>query len=182
MLDRSLATRASLRLKVSPFGAKIHPPPLVTLVLSGPKEVLILVWWHLEGTFLFYVYISIIVVRNKLRFPPAILAWEAFQKVTLITPQVAVEASKILMVRRGCQSGMPSGLPLVHFQPLLVVEVGGSSMSHAWLRDRLSLARKEKLWYKICLHPHPVQGGTLPVESRHWSLSLFSFFSLTDGS
>ena len=48
-------------------------------------------------------------VRNILRvvhrhsgdkcFPPAILAWEAFQKVTLIAPWVASEASKVLMVR-----------------------------------------------------------------------------------
>ena len=32
-------------------------------------------------------------------FPPAVLAWEAFQKVTLIAPRVASEASKVLMVR-----------------------------------------------------------------------------------
>ena len=32
-------------------------------------------------------------------FPPAVLAWEAFRKVTLIAPQVASEASKVLMVR-----------------------------------------------------------------------------------
>ena len=32
-------------------------------------------------------------------FPPAVLAWEAFQKVTLIVPEVASEASKVLMVR-----------------------------------------------------------------------------------
>ena len=32
-------------------------------------------------------------------FPPAVLAWEAFRKATLIAPQVASEASKVLMVR-----------------------------------------------------------------------------------
>ena len=32
-------------------------------------------------------------------FPPAVLAWEAFQKVTLIVPEVASEASKVLLVR-----------------------------------------------------------------------------------
>ena len=32
-------------------------------------------------------------------FPPAVLAWETFQKVTLIAPRVASEASKVLMVR-----------------------------------------------------------------------------------
>ena len=33
--------------------------------------------------------------------------------------------------------------------------------------DRLSPAREEKLWWKICLHPHLEQGGTPPVESSH---------------
>ena len=32
-------------------------------------------------------------------FLPAVLAWEAFQKVTLIEPRVASEVSKVLMVR-----------------------------------------------------------------------------------
>ena len=32
-------------------------------------------------------------------FPPAVLAWEAFRKVTLIAPWVASEASKVLMVK-----------------------------------------------------------------------------------
>ena len=32
-------------------------------------------------------------------FPPAVLAWEAFQKVILIAPRVSSEANKVLMVR-----------------------------------------------------------------------------------
>ena len=32
-------------------------------------------------------------------FPPAVLAWEEFWKVTLIAPQVATEVSKVLTVR-----------------------------------------------------------------------------------
>ena len=32
-------------------------------------------------------------------FPPAVLAWEAFQKVTLIALWVASEARKVLMMR-----------------------------------------------------------------------------------
>ena len=32
-------------------------------------------------------------------FPPAVLAWEAFWKVTLIAPRVASETSRILMVK-----------------------------------------------------------------------------------
>ena len=33
-------------------------------------------------------------------FPPAVLAWEAFQKVTLIASGVASEASKVLTMRK----------------------------------------------------------------------------------
>ena len=32
-------------------------------------------------------------------FPPAVLAWEAFRKVTLVAPWVASEASKVLTVK-----------------------------------------------------------------------------------
>ena len=32
-------------------------------------------------------------------FPPAVLAWDAFRKVTLIAPWEASEASKVLMVK-----------------------------------------------------------------------------------
>ena len=32
-------------------------------------------------------------------FSPVVLAWESFWKVTLIVPQVASEASKVLMMR-----------------------------------------------------------------------------------
>ena len=32
-------------------------------------------------------------------FPPTVLAWEAFWKVTLIAPRVASETSRILMVK-----------------------------------------------------------------------------------
>ena len=72
----------------------------------------------------------------------------------------------------GRQSGMPSGLPLVHPYPILVVELGGTSMSPAWVRDRLSLTGKEKLWCKVCLHPHLEQGGMPPVEK----MALVAFF------
>ena len=108
---------------------------------------------------------------------PSGLAGEAFWKDALIAPRVASEASKVLMVR-SWTSEMPSGLPLVHPDPVLVVELGGTSMSPAWVRDRLSLTGKEKLWCKVCLHPHLEQGGMPPVERGCWSL----FFSLTDGS
>ena len=51
------------------------------------------------------------------------------------------------------QSGMPSGLPLVHLQPALVVELGGMSKTPALVRDRLSLTRERKLWWRVCCTP-----------------------------
>ena len=41
-------------------------------------------------------------------FPPAVLAWEAFRKVTLIAPWVASEASKVLMVRSSVRDAIKS--------------------------------------------------------------------------
>ena len=43
------------------------------------------------------------------------------------------------------QSGMPSGLPLVHLHPASVVELGGTCMAPALVRSRLSLTREEKV-------------------------------------
>ena len=103
-------------------------------------------------------------------FPTAVLAWEAFWKVTLIAPWVASEASKVLMVRNWTSSGMPSDLPLVHPHPVSVVEPGGMSMLPMSVRDKLNPTRKEKLWCKVCLHPHLEQGETPPAERWHWSL------------
>ena len=65
---------------------------------------------------------------------------------------------------------MPSGLPLVHLHPILVVELGGTSMVPASVRDRLSPTRKGKLWCKVCLQSHLEQGGTPLVERWRWSL------------
>ena len=59
---------------------------------------------------------------------------------------------------------MTSGLPLVHLHPTSVVELGGMSKAPASVRDRLSLTREGKLWWKICLHPQLEQGGTPLVE------------------
>ena len=64
----------------------------------------------------------------------------------------------------GRQSGMPSGLLLVHLHPTSVIELGGTSKAPASVRDRLSPTRKGKLWWKICLHPHLEQGGTPLLE------------------
>ena len=44
------------------------------------------------------------------------------------------------------QSGMLSGLSLVHLHPTSVVEPGGMSMELASVRDRLSPTREGKLW------------------------------------
>ena len=69
---------------------------------------------------------------------------------------------------------MPSGLPLMHLHPILVVEPGRMSRSPASVRDRLNPTRKEKLWCKFCLYPNLEQGGMPLVERGHWPL----FFSL----
>ena len=73
---------------------------------------------------------------------------------------------------------MPSGLPLVRPHPISVVEPGGTSTVPALVRDRLSPTRKEKLWCKVCLHPHLEQGGTPLVERWRWLL----FFLLQMGA
>ena len=66
-LDGALATRASLRLKVTQIGTTMFFFPLVTLPLRGPEEALILVWRCLEGTSQVYVHTGFIVVKNILR-------------------------------------------------------------------------------------------------------------------
>jgi len=49
---------------------------------------------------------------------------------------------------------MPSGLPLVHLHPTSAVELGGTSMVLASVRDRLSLTREGKLWWRVSVHLH----------------------------
>ena len=43
----------------------------------------------------------------------------------------------------------------------------GMSKVPVSVRDGLSQTRKEKLLWKVCLHPHLKQGGTPPVEKSH---------------
>ena len=75
---------------------------------------------------------------------------------------------------------MPSGLPLVHLYPALVVELGGTSKTPALVRDRLSLTMERKLWWKVCYTP------ILSREGCFWQKKAkavdVAFFSLTDGS
>ena len=102
---------------------------------------------------------------------PSGLACEAFRKVTLIAPQVASEVMvKSWTSVRDAIRSTPGASP-----PHLVVEPGGMSMAPASVRDRLSPNRKEKLWSKICLHPHLEQGGTPPVERWCWSPLFLSY-------
>ena len=49
----------------------------------------------------------------------------------------------------------------------------GTSKAPVSVRDRLSLTRKEKLGWKICLHPYQEQGGTPPVEKSKGAGSCF---------
>ena len=77
------------------------------------------------------------------------------------------------------QSGMLSGLSLVHLHPTSVVEPGGMSMELASVRDRLSPTRKGKLWWRVCLHPHIEQGRSLQMEKKRqlW-MPLFSLLQM----
>ena len=126
--------------------------PLVTLALSGPEEDLIPVWWCLEGTSQFKVRAGLIVVRNILRVVHKHSGDECVPQRALL----GKHSGRLLWLHPGWhqrqaswraarQSGMPSGLPLVHPQPVLVVEPGGTSVMPALVRDRLSPTRKEKL-------------------------------------
>ena len=93
---------------------------------------------------------------------PAVLAWEAFRKVTLIAPQVASEASKVLMVKSWTSVRDPIRSTPGSSPPCLSGRTG----------------RGECDTCEVCLHPHVEQGGTPSVERWPWSL----FFSRTDGS
>ena len=64
------------------------------------------------------------------------------------------------------QSGMPSGLPLVHLHSASV-EPAGMSKTPTSVRDRLSPIRKGKRLWKVCLDPHLEQRRMLPVEKSH---------------
>ena len=108
-------------------------------------------------------------------FLPRVLAWEAFQKVTLIAPRVASEASKVLIVRswtsvrdaiRSTSGASPPCFGGRTRRDEYVTCVGKGQ----------SPKRKEKLSCKVCLYPHLDQGGMPPVERGRWSL----LFSLTD--
>ena len=52
----------------------------------------------------------------------------------------------------------------MHLYITSVVEPRGMNKSPVSIRVRLSLAREEKLQWKVCLHLHLEQGGTSPVE------------------
>ena len=75
-------------------------------------------------------------------FPPEVLAWEAFWKVTLTAPWVASEASEVkswTSVRDAIRS-TPGASP-----PRLGGRTWRDELTPASVRDRLSPTRKEKL-------------------------------------
>ena len=116
--------------------------------------------------------------------PLLVLAWETFWKAPLLHLEWHQRKGKIKekgKSKKGLgglelsQFGMSSGLFLVHLHPALEVEPGGTSKTPASVRDRLSPTRKEKLWCKVCLHPHLEQGGMPLVERGHWPLFFLSY-------
>ena len=73
------------------------------------------------------------------------------------------------------QSGMPSGLPLVHLHPTSVVEPGGTSKTPVLVKDRLSPAREGKLQWRVLSTPHLEQGKMLLVEKSYGCGCCFFF-------
>ena len=76
-------------------------------------------------------------------FPPAFLAWEAFQKVTLIASWIASEASKVLMVRNWTSvwdaiRSTPDASPPHHYGRMRRDDDGTALL----VSDRLTLARE----------------------------------------
>ena len=69
---------------------------------------------------------------------------------------------------------MPSGLPLVHLHPTLVVEMGGTSKVPVSVTGRLSPAREGKLLWNVCLQPHVQQEGRLQWKEAKALVPLFS--------
>ena len=109
--------------------------------------------------------------------PLLVLAWETFWENYSGPPRVASEekgkSKKGLRGMQLSQFEMPSGLPLLYLRPTSMVEPEGTSLAPASVRDRLSLTREGKLWWKVCLHPHLEQGGMPPVERSHGCGSRF---------
>ena len=104
-----------------------------------------------------------------------VLAWETFRKATLLHlewHQRKGKSKKGLGGMELSQFGMSSGLLLVHLHPASVVEPGGTSMTPASVRDRLSPTGEGRLQCKVCLHPHLEQGGTPPDGTCRFFFSL----------
>ena len=103
-------------------------------------------------------------------FPPAVLAWEAFRKVTLIAPWVASEASKVLMVRNWTSVRDAIRSTLSASPPRLGGRTGRDEYVACISKGQTKSNQEKKLWCQVCLHPHLEQGETPPVERWHWSL------------
>ena len=89
--------------------------------------------------------------------PLEVLAWKTFQNLPWSTLGGIREKGKSNKGLGGMelnQSGMTSGLPLVHLHPTLVAELGEMSTAPALVKDRLSPTREGKLRCKMCLYPH----------------------------
>ena len=106
-------------------------------------------------------------------FPPAVLAWEAFWKVTLIAPRVASEVMvRSWMAVRDAIRSTPGASP-----PHLSGRTRRDEYDACIGKGQTKSDQEGKAFGVVCLHPHLEQGGTPLVERWSWSL----FFSLTDG-
>ena len=109
----------------------------------------------------FYVHIGLIVVRYILRVvhsgdenvsPSSLVLGgilESYYTQGGIRGKQGFNGEE-LDISHGCHQVYPWCIPT----PLSVVVPGGTCMLPALVRDRLSPTKKEKLWCKVCLHPH----------------------------
>ena len=109
---------------------------------------------------------------------PEVLAWEAFQKVTLIAPQVASEASKALMVRNwtlvwDAIRSAPGASP-----PRLCGGTGRDEYGACVGKGQTVSDQGRKVSVKSLSTP-PSRAGRYASSRKR---VLVAFFSLTDGS
>ena len=102
--------------------------------------------------------------------PLIVLAWETFQKTTLLHPRwhqrKRTSQTKVVVCNQKSTWDAIRSTPGTS-PPHLGVEPGGMSKVPALIRDKLSPTREGKLGWKVCLHPYLEQGGTPLAERSH---------------
>ena len=116
-----------------------------------------------------FMFVSVLLCTDTqvMNVSPRGLSLGGIPGVTLIAPWVGIRGKQVFsMVRSWTLVRDAIRSTLVHPHPVSVAEPGGTSVTPASVRDRLSPTRKEKFWCKVCLHPHLEQGWMPQVEKK----------------